>query len=70
MQAIVQSYQQHLKNYVIVLISKKQTLLSNRNIDFHIDNGSKIEHVSEVNKAKKVFFTTDNNQIKDNKIEK
>ena len=51
-------------------VSIKQTLSSNKNIDFHIDNGLKNEHVSEVNKVKKVFFTTDNNQIKYNKIEK
>ena len=50
--------------------SIKQTLSSNKNIDFHIDNGLKNEHVSEVNKVKKVFFTTDKNQIKYNKIEK
>ena len=41
-------------------ISKKP---SNKNIDFHIDNGRKSEHLSEVNKVKKVFFMTDNNQI-------
>ena len=41
-------------------ISKKP---SNKNIDFHIDNGRKSEHLSEVNKVKKVFFTTDNTQI-------
>ena len=41
-------------------ISKKQALTSNINIDFHIDNDLKNEHNSEVNKVKKVFFTTDN----------
>ena len=36
---------------------------SNKSINFHIDNGRKSEHLSEVNKIKKVFLTTDNNQI-------
>ena len=48
-------------------VSIKQTSSSNKNIDFHIGNGLKNEHISEVNKVKKVFFTTDNNQIKYNK---
>lgn len=41
-------------------LSKKQTLLSNRNIDFHVNNGLKNKHISEANKVKKVFFTTGN----------
>ena len=32
---------------------------------FYIDNDLKKEHILEVNKVKKVFFTTDNNQIKE-----
>ena len=51
-------------------VSIKQTSSSNKNIDFHIDSSLKNEHISEVNKVKKVFFTTDNNQIKYNKIGK
>ena len=51
-------------------INKKQTLHSNKNIGFHTDNGLKKEHISEVNKLKNIFFTTDNNHIKDNKPEK
>ena len=50
-------------------ISKKQTLPSNTNIDFHIDNGLKNKNISEVNEIEKGFFNTDNNQIKDNKTE-
>ena len=51
-------------------ITKKQALTTNKIIDFHIDNGSKNKHISEVNKVKKVFITTDNNQVKDSKTEK
>ena len=51
-------------------INKKEILPSNKNIDFHTGNGLKKEHILEVNKIKKVFFTTDNNHIKDNKPEK
>ena len=36
------------------LISKKLTLTSNKNIHFHIDNGLKKEHISEVNQVKEV----------------
>ena len=50
-------------------ITKKQVLTTNKNIDFHIDNGLKNKHISEVNKVKKVLITTDNNQIKVNKTE-
>ena len=49
-------------------ISKKQTLPSNGNIiEFHSDDGLKKEHISKVNKVKKVFVATDNNQIKTKK---
>ena len=51
-------------------ISKKQTLLSNGNITLLTFIGLKNELISEVHKVKKVFLTTDNNQIKDNKREK
>ena len=51
-------------------LSKKQTLPSNKNNDFHIDNnGLKNKHISDVNKVKKVFLSSDNKQIKDNKTE-
>ena len=51
-------------------ITKKQALTTNKIIDFHINNGLKNEHISEVKKVKKVFITIGNNQIKDNKTEK
>ena len=58
------------KSMVLSPITKKQTLTTNKKIDFHTDNGLKNKHISEVNKVKKVFFTTDINQINDNKTEK
>ena len=53
MEAIVQNYQQHLKNYVIEIL---QTLPLSRNFDFHIVNGLKSKHISEVNKVRRGFL--------------
>ena len=62
MQTTVHHYQQHLKN-----LSHWVQLVKTRH---YRRQWPKKEHISEVNKRKKVFLTTNNNQIKDSKTGK
>ena len=56
------------KSMLLSPISEKQTSQSNKNIDFHIDNGL-LTMAYRSNNVKKVFLSSGNNHIKGNKIE-